>query len=58
MPSGNADDADDHHRPDVAPNGTDARTVEDRRAGSPRSAYVAGEIFDSHCIHSGSTDTG
>ena len=25
---------------------------------SPRSAYVAGEIFASHCMNSGSTDTG
>ena len=24
----------------------------------PRSAYVAGEIFEIHCIHSGSTVTG
>ena len=24
----------------------------------PSSAYVAGEIVESHCIHSGSTSTG
>jgi hypothetical protein len=24
----------------------------------PRSAYVAGEIVESHCIHCGSTETG
>jgi hypothetical protein len=24
----------------------------------PSSAYVAGEIFESHCIHSGRTSTG
>ena len=27
-------------------------------ARSPRSAYVAGEIFAIHCIHSGMTLTG
>ena len=56
-PERDRDDADQEQRPDVGPERAQTDAVEDRGA-NPVSAYVAGENFASHCIHSGSTETG
>ena len=49
------EDRDDQQRPDVAHCSPAPLTIDARQ---PRSAYVAGEIFAIHCIHSGITLTG
>ena len=55
QPDRRREDGDDQERPDVRPGEPVPWRIDARQ---PRSTYVAGEIFESHCIHSGMTLTG